>query len=274
MVLALYLPFFFHLLDLRELQINRGEGLHTVLPIYGSDSIGYGLLADNLLQNGSLAYGGDYLHKPDTFRTPGFPAVLAVFKAVSGSYKYFPLLQILFVVGTAFLIYKIGRKTSFPSLFYTIFLPLTIYPVFAAFKLLNFQTSISGSSLIVNAQPLAFISACIAPYAYYLILALIMLTKEIKPMTRFKMFLLASILILLANILRIIILTLVLLYHGNNEFELIHISFWYFVSTIYVVLVWILLTKIFKITSIPIYSDFKYLLENSMFKKKVLNKHK
>ncbi len=110
MVLALYLPFFFHLLDLRELQINRGEGLHTVLPIYGSDSIGYGLLADNLLQNGSLAYGGDYLHKPDTFRTPGFPAVLAVFKAVSGSYKYFPLLQILFVVGTAFLIYKIGRK--------------------------------------------------------------------------------------------------------------------------------------------------------------------
>ena len=161
-----------------------------------------------------------------------------------------------------------------PSLFYTLFLPLTIYPVFAAFRLLNFQTSISGSNLIVNAQPLAFISACIAPYAYYLILALIMLTKEIKPITRFKMFLLGSVLILFANILRIIILTLVLFYVGNNAFEFIHISFWYFVSTIYVVLVWILLTKIFKITSIPIYSDFKYMLENSIFKKKVLNKHK
>ncbi len=161
-----------------------------------------------------------------------------------------------------------------PVIFYIIFLPLTIYPVFFIFKLFSFQVTLAKDILTLNSQPLVFVSACIAPYAYYLILMLIMLTKDIKPLARLKMFLLASLLILLANIARILILTFILFNFGNDIFSIFHISFWYFVSTLYVVIIWLLLTRIYKVKSIPVYTDFKYLLEHSIFKKKVLNKHK
>ncbi|MBI5140486.1 MAG: glycosyltransferase family 39 protein [Candidatus Vogelbacteria bacterium] len=110
--LALYLPFFIHTMSLRNLQLKNGENPRMVLPIYGSDSVGYGILADSLLQRGTLSLREVAPLIPDTFRTPGFPALLAIFKAVTGSYKYFPLLQIVFVIGTAMLVYKIGKVFS------------------------------------------------------------------------------------------------------------------------------------------------------------------
>ena len=149
-----------------------------------------------------------------------------------------------------------------PFLFYKIFLPLTIYPVFIIFKILGYQSIISSSILVINQQPLMFIEACIAPYAYYLLLALIVLTKDIQLLTRFKMFLLGSLMILLANILRIIILVLVLSSQGINSFYTIHIAFWLLIATVYIAILWIALTKIFKVKSIPVYSDFKYLLQH------------
>ncbi len=173
------------------------------------------------------------------------------------------------------LLIRIAILLLFPiAIFYNVFLPLTIWPVYLLLKSLDFNAIINSNMLMLDNLPLIFISACIAPYAYYLMLALIMLTKDILPLTRIKMFLLASLLILSANIARILLLIYILSSYGENAFQSVHIALWLFISTLYIAILWLLLIKIFKIKSIPIYSDFKFLLANSFLKKKVLNKPK
>ena len=89
------------------------------------------------------------------------------------------------------------------------------------------------------------------------------------------MFLSGSFLILLMNVIRVDALLYILVECGENWFKKIHIFFWHFVSSIYVAAVWIFLSYKFKVKSIPIYSDFKFLLEKSIFgKKKAAKKRK
>ena len=152
------------------------------------------------------------------------------------------------------------------SLLYKIFLPLTIWPVFFFLYILKLSPYIQQDIISVGQLQLSFIEACIAPYAYYLLIALIFLTKDITAAKRIKILLLGSLLILAANIVRILLLTLVLLYFGYNAFQSLHIIFWLFISTLYIVFLWLILIKIFKIKSIPVYSDIKYLLQNSFLK--------
>ncbi len=164
---------------------------------------------------------------------------------------------------------------TFPiSLFYKLFTPLTIYPVYFFFKIINYQPELIKDFMIIKEVPLMFIPACIAASAYYLLLILILLTKDIKLKTRIKMFILGSFMILTANIIRIIILILILIHLGVNWFETVHLFFWRLIASLVVAIVWIILIKKYKIKSIPIYSDFKYLLDRSVFKKKSLNKNK
>ncbi len=108
--LVLYLPFLVHVLGLREIQIKNGEDINTVLPIYGTDSIGYVALSDNLIERHIFSVSDKAPFVVDTFRTPGYPGMLAIFKYIFGSYKFFPLVQIFFTILTAIFILKIGTK--------------------------------------------------------------------------------------------------------------------------------------------------------------------
>ncbi len=119
-------------LHLSNLQIMNGRDDGFILPVYGSDSVGYVVLADNILNNQVFSGSQIVPYLPDTFRTPGYPLLLAGFKAIFGSYALFPLLQILMVLGTAFLIYKIGAKLfseviGFAATFLYILDPNTIF---------------------------------------------------------------------------------------------------------------------------------------------------
>ncbi|MBS3172489.1 hypothetical protein J4438_02840, partial [Candidatus Woesearchaeota archaeon] len=67
--------------------------------------------------------------------------------------------------------------------------------------------------------------------------------------------------IFIMNIIRIEILLFLLIKNNYNLFEQVHLLFWNFVSGIYVAFVWIILIKKYKINSIPIYSDIKYLYQ-------------
>ena len=117
-------------------------------------------------------------------------------------------------------------------------------------------TLVSEASFIIGNHKLNFISACTAASAY-LLLALLTLTTDLNLKKSIKVFLLGSVLILIANIIRIDILIIALIEFGSRTFNTLHLFFWKVLSTVYVVLLWIFLTKIFKIKNIPIYTDFK-----------------
>lgn len=162
-----------------------------------------------------------------------------------------------------------------PQIFYLIFTYPTIIVSFILLKLFGYNVIKEGTSLVVNNVTLNFVEACVASSAYYLLLFLILLTKDIKLKTMIDMFLLGSIIIFIVNIIRIFILIVILLAKGYDWFNLIHLTFWYGVASVLVFLVWIYLTKKYRIKSIPVYSDVLYLISKiKKNKKKTKRKNK
>jgi len=149
-------------------------------------------------------------------------------------------------------------------IFYFIFTPLTIYPVYFILNLF-FESILIKNIIILQGVAIELIPACIAGAAYYLLFLLNLSTPNIKLLKRIKMLVFAFGTFLVLNIIRIIILTLLTI-RGSSWFELTHLIFWYFVSTILVVGIWFTEVKIFKIKSIPFYSDIKSLYLKSLKK--------
>lgn len=141
--------------------------------------------------------------------------------------------------------------------FYLIFTPLTTYPVYWLLSLF-YPVVLSGSSLIMQTAKITLIPACIAGSAYYLLLILNLLTP-IKLKTRLKALFFSFAALLLLNILRIIIFSLLFL-QGFKYFDITHILFWYILSIVLVFLIWLAEIRLFRIKNIPAYSDIKYLL--------------
>ena len=166
-----------------------------------------------------------------------------------------------------FIRYLIIILIAIPNLFvfYFIFTPATIYPVFGAFKIFFKEVLLVGNTFqIFNEFFIEIIPACIAGSAYYLLFILNLSTPKIKIKKRIKMLLFSFAFLLGLNILRILILSLIFVYlpSTSNLFDITHKLFWYFGTTIFVVLIWFIEVKTFKIKEIPIYSDIKYLYKN------------
>ena len=150
-------------------------------------------------------------------------------------------------------------------IFYFIFTPLTIYPIYFIFNLF-FNTFIDGTTIYTKNFPIEIIKACVAGSAYYLLLIFNLSTPEIKFKQRFKMIFFAFLIFLIVNIIRIFILSL--LYINNSSlFEMMHILSWYAGSVLFVILIWFIQVKLNKIREIPVYSDLKFLYKYSLFKK-------
>lgn len=151
-------------------------------------------------------------------------------------------------------------------IFYFVFTPLTIYPTFWILGLFFEAILIKNVIIINNEVPIEIIKACIAGSAYYLLLILNLSTPKIKIKQRINLILLSFLALLIFNILRIVFLSVIFL-EGFPGFVITHKFFWYFMSTIFVVIIWFTEVKIFKIKEIPFYSDFKFLYKNSLLKK-------
>lgn len=150
------------------------------------------------------------------------------------------------------------------DMFYAIFSPLTLFFSFVLLRDLGYNPTINlaTDTIIVYGHTLNFIPACTAASAYLLLVLLIILTKEIRLSTRIYMFLLGSFLILSMNIVRIDILIIALIKYSKDFFDTLHLLFWKIISTVFVAFVWILLSVIFKIKTIPVVSDIIYLIES------------
>ena len=154
-----------------------------------------------------------------------------------------------------------------PILIFYILKPLTIK--FTIFILsVIYDIYVNNSLIIIDSKTyIAIIDACVAGSAY-LLLIILNLTTPMKKDIRIKSILFSFILLFVLNILRIIILSI--LYHENFKYiGFTHAFLWYGLSTIFVVLIWILTFKKFKIKNIPIYNDFSNISRASFLKNKI-----
>ncbi len=166
--------------------------------------------------------------------------------------------------------YLILIAVAIPNLwlFYTIFTPVTVYPVSWILGIF-YNTLIASGHIIIlnNIFPIELIPSCIAGSAYYLLLILNLSTREIAIGKRIKILLLAFGIFLVLNILRIILLSS-MAFSGSSFFDITHILFWYAISTIFVVAIWFAEVKAFKIKKIPFYHDIIFLYKKTKSRKK------
>ncbi len=164
--------------------------------------------------------------------------------------------------------YLILILIAIPNLwiFYFVFTPLTIYPVYVLLGLF-FEPFLSGVTItIADCFNIEIIGACVSGAGYYLLLILNLSTPKIKFNKRMKMIFLSFGCFLILNIARIFFLSIAYI-NGYSWFDFTHKLFWYLGSSIFVVGIWFAEVKLFKIKQIPFYSDLKFLYGHSNLKK-------
>ena len=147
-------------------------------------------------------------------------------------------------------------------IFYFIFTPLTLYVVYFLLHLVYSQISLVSNIILVSGNfPIEIIGACVAGSAYYLLLILNLSIPNVKIIDRAKLILFSFLSLFLVNVLRIFILSIIYV-NGVSWFDTAHILFWYLGSIVFVVGIWFLGIKLFRIKGIPFYSDLKYIFKN------------
>jgi exosortase/archaeosortase family protein len=158
------------------------------------------------------------------------------------------------------------------DLFYFLFLPLTKYPVFFGLKLF-YEPVLLQNVIFVGRYTIEIVGACIAGSAYYFLLILNLSTARIDLKTRLKLVLTTFGAFFLINLVRIYVLSIMYL-EGSPMFDATHKLFWYFGSTVFVVLIWFFGTYYFKVNAIPFYTDLKYMYSHTKRKPKEKPKRK
>lgn len=144
----------------------------------------------------------------------------------------------------------------FLSIFYLIFKPLTLW-LFVFFLSLTYSgILVNGAIITFRGNSIELINACIAGSAYLLLFLLNVLTPGIKFKKRILLFVVSSLIFLVINVIRLLITTSFI---GRSSFDSIHMTFWY-LSIVFVVIIWFFCVWIFRIKKIPIYSDIKEIL--------------
>ncbi len=139
-------------------------------------------------------------------------------------------------------------------LFYKIMTPLTLQGSFALINIFS-RGLLQGNSIFLTDKIIKLIPACIAGSAYYLLFILVFSTLDINIKKRFKILIFSFSIFYVINVLRIVTFTFLHI----SLFETLHIISWYFLSTFLVVGIWLSSVKLFKIKSIPVYSDLIFL---------------
>lgn len=157
------------------------------------------------------------------------------------------------------------------GLFYLIFSPLTIYPVFGLLSLF-FDASFCNAcnvanTILVNQFSIEIIGSCIAGSAYYFLLILNLATPNIKIKPRLKMLFGGFLVFLVMNILRIFFMSLMYI-NGSALFDFAHKLIWWIGTTIFVLAIWFIEVKMFKVKEIPFYSDVQFLYKGTKKKRK------
>jgi exosortase/archaeosortase family protein len=142
-------------------------------------------------------------------------------------------------------------------IFYKILTPLTVAVLETVLSLYT-EVLVSTNLLYISSGKMIEIApACVAGAAFFLLLILVFSTAEITPRRRFIVLVTSFTILFVLNITRILVLVSLI---GSTNFEQIHWVFWHIVSIVFVVATWIAMTYLYKIKTVPVYSDIKYLI--------------
>ncbi len=142
---------------------------------------------------------------------------------------------------------------------YWLLRPATLYAVVGVLSLFGdvaIISNVAGSAeFLFSSLSVELIDACVAGSAFYLLLILNLTTPmKADKRIRIKSLAFSIISLFVLNILRIVLLVLVA-NKNLSSFNSIHLLFWYLLSIIMVVGVWLATIKVFMIENIPVYSD-------------------
>lgn len=143
-------------------------------------------------------------------------------------------------------------------IFYKIFTPLTIYPVYFLFSVFFPNSMLVGETIYFKTIALIIAPSCIAGAAYFL-LTILNFTTPMNFLRRILSLAFSYIIFLIINIFRIFIFAIFFIW-SFSIYNLTHFIFWYVVSTMIVFFSWYFTIKFFNIWKTPFYSDFKFLL--------------
>ncbi|MDD4877767.1 MAG: pacearchaeosortase [Candidatus Nanoarchaeia archaeon] len=141
-----------------------------------------------------------------------------------------------------------------------------IYGIIAVFTLhfsyfffsIFVPSALIGNKIATLTTTFEFIPACVAVSAYILLALLVFLTKGISWNERLQMIVYGWLAILAFNLLRIEILLLTF-FSLETAYDTLHLFVWKFMSTVFVVLLWLGLARLYKVKAIPVFSDIKAL---------------
>lgn len=175
--------------------------------------------------------------------------------------------QDLFIYGRYILILLAGMSGL--SLWYFLFTEPTIL---ATSFILSFfgETIRTGSFLVFRSRLIEIIPSCVAGSAYYLLFILAMSLHKVAVKLRVKVLLTTFISLFTINVLRITIFSFLV---DKDIFNTLHMFTWYFLSIVFVILIWFFTVRLYKVKSIPVYEDFKFLVKQTK-KSKRTNKNK
>ena len=139
-------------------------------------------------------------------------------------------------------------------IFYAVLTPLTLGGVGLVLGSF-YDVSFLDGGFIINGVFFNLVSACVGGAAFYLLFFLVMSCRDIGVLKRVRVFLFAFVLLYVFNVLRIVFMVKI---YGGFYFYFVHWIIWYFVSTLFVVIIWFLVVWLFEIRGIPVYSDFKF----------------
>ena len=153
------------------------------------------------------------------------------------------------------------------NLIYIILKPLTI-KITSSILDIFYNVYTNNELIIINFSTYIYIAdACISASGY-LLLIILNLTIHLKIETRIKSILYLFGLFFIIYIGRIVFFSL--LYHNKFKYtDITHVFFWYILSIFFVLLIWFVTIKKFKIKDIPIYTDLLYIKNISSSKNKL-----
>jgi len=140
--------------------------------------------------------------------------------------------------------------------FYAFLTPLTLWGVSNLLRSFS-EVIVMANGFLYDGVFFELVSACVGGSAFYLLFILIMSSRDIVWLKRGKMILFAFLLLFVFNVVRIVFMAV---FVDSAYFNMFHMGIWYFVSTVFVVLIWFFTVWMFKIKSIPVYSDFKFIV--------------